>query len=147
MVERFYEVTIGSRLSGAPAPEALRRLTPYLSDTLSALLAQARRRHDADVARAPDEKPAFAEGDLFSSLFEGPTAVQVLATDSLGSRYRVTVRLTDNRPTPAVSWTDVVVLSPERDRPVIDDIEYGGTWDFASKGTLRANLVAALAGR
>jgi hypothetical protein len=28
---------------------------------------------------------------------------------------------------------------------VIDDIEYGGAWDFANKGGLRASLLSGLA--
>ena len=75
VVEKFYATTIAQKVTGAPTAAQLAALSPLLSDTLRALLDAARRRNEADVARAPDEKPAFADGDLFSSLFEGPSAV------------------------------------------------------------------------
>lgn len=134
IVERFYATTIASRLSGAPTPEALAILAPYLSDTLQALLAAARRQHDADLARSPDEKPAFAEGDLFSSLFEGPTAVEALADTIRGDSHRVTAGMTYRGADTVVHWADVVVLVPQHGHLVIDDIEYRGSWDFATRG-------------
>ena len=145
VVEQFYAATIAGRITGAPTPEQLATLAPYLSDTLQTLLAGARRQHDADVARSPDEKPAFADGDLFSSLFEGPNATEVTADSARGDRRVVSVRLTYRGADPAVTWVDRVVVSTEHSRPVIDDIEYGGQWGFASKGTLRKSLEAALA--
>ena len=145
VVEQFYATTIGAQMTGAPTPEQLTTLTPYVSDTLRALLAGARRQHDADAARSPDEKPAFADGDLFSSLFEGPNAAEVVADSARGDQRVVLVRMTYRGAEPAVTWIDRVVLTTERDRPVIDDIEYGGQWGFASKGTLRKSLEAALA--
>jgi len=46
------------------------------SNTLRSLLVAARKRDESDAARAPDEKPSFAEGDLVSRLFEGPDGGQ-----------------------------------------------------------------------
>jgi hypothetical protein len=46
---------------------------------------------------------------------------------------------------PAVTWIDLVVLTEQAGGYAIDDIEYGRTWDFASKGTLRTSLAATLA--
>ena len=145
VVEQFYAVTIAGRMTGAPTPEQLATLTPHVSDTLRALLAAARRQHDADAARSPDEKPAFADGDLFSSLFEGPNEVEAVADSARGDARVVTTRMTYRGADPAVTWTDHVVVTTERGRLVIDDIEYGGQWGFASKGTLRKSLEAALA--
>lgn len=145
IVEQFYAAKRATGASGAPSAETLAKLRPYLSDTVTALLVAARARHDADLARASDEKPAFAEGDLFSSLFEGPTEVKVLADSSDGTTHRVTVGMRYTSGTPAVEWSDVVVLVPEHDRLVIDDVRFGGKWDFANTGTLREGLVTALA--
>lgn len=145
IVERFYAAKIATGSSGAPSAETLEKLRPYLSDTVTALLKAARARHDTDVVRAPDEKPAFAEGDLFSSLFEGATEVKVLADSAEGTTHRVTLGMTYGGGTPPVEWTDVVILVPEHGRFVIDDVRYGGTWDFANTGSLRQGLVAALA--
>ena len=140
VVERFYSACIASGSAGAPTPEDLARLSPYLSDTLKVLLAAARRRYQAESARSSAEKPAFADGDLFSSLFEGPSTAAVEGEDSSGGTRRVTVRLGYSGATPAVTWTDTVIVTREHGRFVIDDIRYGAAWDFASRGTLRAML-------
>ena len=145
VVQQFYRAAIAGRVSGAPTTDQLATLAPYLSDTLHALLVAARKRNEADAARAPDEKPSFAEGDLFSSLFEGPNAVEVLADSVRGSSRVATVRMTYNGATPAVTWIDHVVLVRGKRGYVIDDVEYGGQWDFASKGTLKSSLATALA--
>ena len=144
VVERFYATTTASRVSGAPTPEQLAALAPYISDSLRGLLAAARRRHDVDMARSPDDKPSFTEGDLFSSLFEGPTTVRVAADTLRGSSHAVTVRMTHRGADPAITWSDVAIVTAEHGRWVIDDIEYGGTWDFAPRGSLRAQLASGL---
>ena len=145
VVDRFYAAAIVGHVSGAPTAEQLATLAPYLSDTLRALLVAARKRNEADVARAPDEKPLFAEGDLFSSLFEGPNAARVIADSARGTDRVAFVRMTYNGSNPPTAWVDRVVLKRQGTRYVIDDVEYGGQWDFASKGTLRSSLVSTLA--
>ena len=144
VVSSFYATTMSNKLSGAPTAQQLDSIAPYLSDTLRALLAGARRLNEADVARAPDEKPAFAEGDLFSSSFEGATNAEFVADSARGDLRVATVRMTYNAATPAVTWVDHVVLKRQGAKLVIDDIEYGATWDFANKGTLRHALESAL---
>ena len=146
LVTRFYGAVIAARETGAPSAAALAAWRPMLSDTLHALLEAARALRAADEARAPDEKPAFAEGDLFSSLFEGPTSVTVASVDSADGAWRVTVRMRYAGATPETEWTDTVQVIEERGRRVIDDVAYGGTWDFASQGRLRRALATALAG-
>ena len=145
VVQQFYRTVIADSVSGAPTQKQLADVSPYLSDTLKSLLVAVRKRNDADVSRAPDEKPSFAEGDLFSSLFEGPNAAEVIADSARGPARVATVRMTYTGATPAVTWTDRVVLVLQNGHYVIDDIEYGGTWDFATKGTLKSTLGAALA--
>ncbi|MBK7348451.1 MAG: hypothetical protein IPJ95_10400 [Gemmatimonadetes bacterium] len=146
LVSRFYGAVIASRETGAPTAAALAAWRPMLSDTLRSLLEAARAHRDADAARAPDEKPAFAEGDLFSSLFEGPTSVTVTAVDSAPGAWRVTVLMRYAGATPEAEWTDTVQVIEQHGRRVIDDVAYGGTWDFASQGRLRRALASALAG-
>lgn len=146
VVTRFYAAIQSARVTGAPDAAQLARLAPFLSDSLRTLLAAARQLHDADVARAPGEKPSFAEGDLFSSLFEGPTTVAVAADSVRGPTHRVTAQMSYAGGGPT-AWTDVVVLREQRGHWVIDDIEYGGHWDFAAAGTLRGQLSAALRSR
>lgn len=143
-VGRFYGAYVGHGISGAPTDSQLSALTPHLSDTLRGLLAAARRVRDEEARMAPGEKPSFADGDLFSSLFEGPTRYEVLPADTSGPPYRVPVRLTYDGATPAVSWTDTALVVRENDRLVVGDIAFGGTWDFGNKGALRRGLEQAL---
>ena len=145
VVRRFYAATIEQKVTGAPTAAQLATLAPYISDTLRSLLDAARRRSEADAAREPNEKPMFADGNLFSSLFEGPNAVDVVADSARGDVRVATVRLTYNGANPPVTWIDRVVLTQRDGHFLIDDVEYGGQWDFANKGSLHASLVAALA--
>jgi hypothetical protein len=39
-----------------------------------------------------------------------------------------------------VTWTDHVVVRSESGRLVVADVEYGGDWAFASKGSLLSSL-------
>ena len=144
VVERFYAAAIASGASGAPSAEDLAVLSPFLSDSLKALLGAARRLYEAARVQAPDDKPPFADGSLFSSLFEGPTTVSVVGDTARGATHAVTVRMTYSGADPPVSWSDVALVVQEHGRFVIDDIEYGGNWDFANKGTLRSSLASAL---
>ena len=144
VVRQLYTVRRASHMTGAPAPSELTAMTPYLSAELVTLLRQARELHDAEAARSPGDKPAFAEGDLFSSLFEGPTAWEVLADSVEGTSHRLAVRFTYEAEPPAVHWIDRVVVIRERGWLVVADVEYGGDWDFGNKGALVSSLKAAL---
>jgi hypothetical protein len=144
VVERFYKARLDANVIGAPDEKQLKALEPYLGQELRGLLAQARKRQLDDVARAPGDKPAFADGDLFSSLFEGPTSFKVGIDETTGDTHRVSVQLAYDRQQPVVSWTDKVVVKNEDGKPVVVDIEYGGTWAFGNKGTLVSMLKKAL---
>jgi hypothetical protein len=144
VVRDFYEVIRTTNTTGAPSPEQLQALTPFLGAELRSLLAEARALHDAEAAAAPDEKPAFADGDLFTSLFEGHTRLQIVAHSRTADLHRIGVRFTYDAAPPSISWTDHVIVRPERGQPVIVDVEFGGDWPFANQGSLVAWLRAAL---
>ena len=143
VAENLYTILRDERVSGAPTAEQLKRLAPLLSDTLHALLASAERMRQDDILRHPGAKPSFAEGDLFSSLFEGPSNFRVL-DEQPGSPHRVNMILTYNWEGASTSWSDHVVLIQEDGRWVVDDVEYGGQWDFAAQGSLRSSLELVL---
>jgi hypothetical protein len=131
-------------MTGAPTAEQLAQMSPYLSGELRQLLGEARARYEADLAKAPDEKPAFAEGDLFTSLFEGATTF--IADDAQPNgpdEHIVPVRFTSARQLPAVNWIDNVRVVRENGAWVVADVEYGNHWAFGNKGT----LVQALKGK
>ena len=66
----------------------------------------------------------------------GEWRVPVTLTHSTGA--------TDAKPT---EWTDTVVLREESGRFVVTDIAFGGSWDFANKGTMLEALRAGLEGQ
>jgi hypothetical protein len=127
--------------SGAPSDKELDALRPFITDTLARGLALADSLRAADIARAPDEKPRFVEGDLFSSLFEGATAFRVLPATTAASPILVPVEYTYDRQSPPVKWTDTLVVVQQRGRWMVQDIRYGGTWAFGNKGSLLQQLV------
>ncbi len=119
----FYAALASLRPSGAPADAQRAALSPLLSAELIGLLQRADAARALARAAAPTEKPPFTDGDLFSSLFEGPTGYAV------------------GKP---VTWTDTVLLREENGRFVVADIAFGGDWDFANKGSMLAALHAGL---
>lgn len=150
-VSLFYTAVAKLRPSGAPTAEQRTELAPLLSAELIGLLERADAARTAARAAAPMEKPPFTDGDLFSSLFEGPTAFTVGEPQTgAAGEWRVPVTLThstgakDEKPT---QWTDTVVLREESGRFVVTDIAFGGSWDFANKGTMLEALRAGLAGQ
>ncbi len=144
-VQQFYTTYIAAGVSGAPSEAQLAQLAPYLSDSLQALLKAAAARRDADQAAHPDEKPRFVEGDLFSSLFEGPASVTVQPGDTTTTPRTYIAWLSAQADTTPIGWSDTVRVVRQGDRWVIADIAYGGTWDFAQRGSLVASLTAGLA--
>jgi len=139
-VRGLYRTLSGERVRGAPSPKQLEVLAPYLSTDLLQLLSAARELHDRERAQRPGEKPPFNDGDLFSSLFEGPTSFEVAAGSQRHGEHRLPVRCTYESPTGTIRWTDEVVVRREGGRWVVADIEYGGEWDFANRGSLAAQL-------
>ncbi|MEQ1693775.1 MAG: hypothetical protein ABMA00_20975 [Gemmatimonas sp.] len=134
-VLQFYTVRDALGGSGAPSAKELAALRPYIADTLARGLTLADSLRQADIARAPDEKPRFVEGDLFSSMFEGPTAHRVmppLATVPV----LVPVEFTNDSQRPVVRWTDTAVVIWHDGHWQVQDVRYGGTWAFGNKGSL-----------
>lgn len=145
VVHDLYATLRHQEVSGAPDASQLAALSPFLSADLQELLLEARELRDAEQRRAPDQKPPFVEGDLFTSSFEGHTRSRILADSVMpDSSTRVTVQFTYDAVSPAVEWLDVVVTRREGDRMVVADVEYGGDWPFANHGTLVRQLEAGL---
>ncbi len=142
VAEQFYGTQFERPISGAPDSIQLARLRPFITDSLARLLHAARQRHDADLARAPEEKPSWAEGDIFTSLFEGPTAFYVTPAIRDGERAKVPVKFQYHSATDSTTteWSDTAIVVLEQGRPVVADVIFGGTWAFGQKGSLVGNL-------
>ena len=156
VVADLYAALAAARPSGAPTDAQRLTLAPLLTAELTGLLQRADAARSAARVAAPGEKPPFTDGDLFSSLFEGPTAFAVgkavsaaTAPDGRLGDLQVPVDLVHTIDPAAgggepTTWTDTVLLREENGRFVVADIAFGGGWDFANKGTMVASLRAGL---
>ena len=142
VTSNFYEkVLVGTDAGGAPDAATLEAWRPHLTRGLADALARAAAERDAAAASAPDEKPPYVEGSLFSSLFEGYTSAQPLTVAMEGERATVPVCFRyEGGDGQVTEWADNVKLVREDNAWKIDDVAYGGTWDFANTGTLREAL-------
>ena len=135
--------------TGLPDLEQQQALAPHWSARLRGLMRDAHRGQAAYIAKYPTDKPPLVEGDLFSSLFEGPTAFRIDASSVRGgtATVRVAYTYTDARDGDVSRWTDRFILTKDDAGPgwVIDDLAYDGGWDFAPKGRLGATLAATAA--
>jgi hypothetical protein len=138
-VKRFYNTYRAQRFSGLPNAAQLSKLAPYLSASLQTLIRAAQKEQDRCEKAAPDEKPPWVEGDMFTSNFEGFTWFQI----QNGPDTIVAFEYVDRGH--RVAWTDRVMLVQEQGRWVIDDVVYGRTEGFTSGFGKR--LREGLAGR
>jgi hypothetical protein len=139
--ERFYGVYKGFHPSdGIPDAAGRAKYQPFLSDRLVTLLDQAGRAEAAFSAKNKGAPPLI-EGDIFTSLFEGASTVSVgtCGGDAQHGQCAVALSYAAPREKP-VSWTDTVYLVSTPGGWRVDDIAYGGNWDFGNKGRLSQTL-------
>ena len=135
--KRFYDFYLAEPINnGLPSIEQCRQMAPILSRGLQDAIGRARREQDKYISEHPGEKPPWSEGDLFTSLYEGATAYEIASVDPGEKHTDVVVKLTHESRGHRVAWTDRLVLVRENDRWVVENVEYGGTWDFANQGDL-----------
>jgi len=134
---------------GIPDAKGRARYAPYISAGLNTLLA----RGDAaenKFAAANKDSPPLIEGDLFTSNFEGATAFKVGTCSGDGKTGHCTVELTydpgktANPKDKPFQWTDTAYLVNGPGGWRVDDIGYGGNWDFGNKGRMRDTLKMAI---
>lgn len=145
VTDGFYAAYLKLPHDGIPDEASRTALEPFITPALDKLLI-AGENAEARYAKATNnQSPPIIEGDLFSSLFEGATAYKVGACKESGNSGTCPVALTyrDKSAKPA-HWTDTVTLVRTQQGWRIDDIAYGGTWDFGNKGKLTETLKFAL---
>jgi hypothetical protein len=143
IVSRFYATYWKLDMAGGvPDTKAQGVLAPYLSDGLIAALGKADKAEIRYAARTKNEVPPLIEGDLFTSLFEGASALDGVqcTTEAKGARCKAQLRYDDPSSKDAVRWSDEVELTATAQGWRIDDIAYGGDWEFMHKGRLREVL-------
>jgi len=145
-VNGFYGVHAKTDQDGIPDAKTRARYAPYISQGLEALLAEADAA-EAKYAKANKDSPPLVEGDLFSPNFEGITSFTVGKCDVVLKTCPMKGHYADKHPRPQdkpVDWTDIVHLVKQGASWRVDDIAYGGNWDFGNHGKLRDTLKAAI---
>lgn len=128
--------------SGLPQRADMAAYDAFLCPDLSQAIRAAQVRQEQARAERPDEKPPHVEGDLFSSLFDGPGSFEVRDSQVEGAQARVAVAMRAGEGEKAVRWTDALHLRLDDGIWCLADVEYGGDWPMASKGRLGAALQA-----
>jgi len=133
-VNAFYDVYMKVRPSGVPTKEEQPEFNRVISASLGALL---------DEAFASEEKNTFSEtkieGDLFSSLDQGALSYKTLQCEFQAATAACLVELTsvDDRNNAKFAWQDRLFLVREKDRWVVDDIEFLGDRPYMHRGRLK----------
>jgi hypothetical protein len=137
-VRGFYDTYLKIRPSGVPTKAQQSDFKKLISSGLSNLLDEAATLED--TSRAPESAaPPRLEGDVFTSLDEGAISYQISRCDLDSSTAMCVIELTniEDRNRAKLSWKDRVFLVREKDRWVVDDIEYFGDKQFMHKGRLK----------
>ena len=123
--------------AGVPKPPQLApligHLHPGLRQTLETVSAQ--------QAASQCEGPPAIQGDLITSLFEGPNEFQVLTCRIRTGAASCPVRFTYRGTPEGVRWTDEIELRLHADRWVVDDVVQGAPW--SAKSRLSSRLAEA----
>lgn len=138
----FYTLatTKGFSSTGIPEAPARTRLAPLLSAKLNQQLADAAAA-ETRFQKKNKQSPPLIEGDIFSSLFEGPTAWKIGACAGNAIAARCAASLTRQDPgQKPVSWIDTVVLVNQNGGWKVDDLAYDANFAFGNTGTLSEML-------
>lgn len=139
----FYGTYLSAPAGGVPYGRYRERLRPLLSGRLNTLLDVAGAVEARHARRTRGREPPLLEGDIFTSLFEGAGRFEVMRCRVTNARAICRISLTYNEPrSQPAHWHDQLVLVRLREggRWVVDDVLYGGNWQFGNKGRLSVTL-------
>jgi hypothetical protein len=139
----FYDVYLEARPAGVPRGKALAKLAPVISPSLAELLQRAGAAERRYAKVTANKVPPLVEGDLFTSLFEGAQSIAIRECHrgaAGGAACMVELQTAGAAGKPPTRWTDKIYLVRHDRRWVVDDIEYGGDWQFMHRGRLREIL-------
>jgi hypothetical protein len=139
----FYSAAIAIAPGGIPDLAGRARFQPLLTPRLNQALADAAAAEIRFKARNKNSPPLI-EGDIFSSLFEGPTAWKLGACLGDARVQRCAVQLSRQDPgRKPVTWSDTLVLTNAEGWKV-DDIAYDANFAFGNTGSLSEMLKMVL---
>jgi len=125
---------------GIPDAGARARLQTVLSPALNTLLANAAAAQARFSAKIKDAPPLI-EGDLFTSLFEGATQSKLQPCTISGGEARCPVAFVHAAANgKSINWTDTLLLLNTPQGWRVDDIAYGGGFQFGNTGRLSDTL-------
>lgn len=127
-------------VTGLPNGSDWEVLKVRVSEELAAAVVRAQKEQAEFIKANPCEKPPWIEGDLFSSLFEGPQKFEIGEAKVEGDKAEVPVGCVHSSGGDTAKWTDTLLLVKTGEGWRIDDVRYGGKWDFALTGTLKEGL-------
>jgi len=135
----FYDAYLKAQVRGIPDAKTRALFTPLISPALDKLLADADAAEQLHFKLTKNEEPPLVEGDPFSSLFEGATSYRLGKCVEKAEAATCDVELTyagssDEKPT---HWTDKAVLVKSGGGWLLDDLNFGATWDFGNKGRMQ----------
>ena len=136
----FYEMHARFAGRGLLDASATNAYGAFLCPSLVRALEDARARQAAFRTAHPDDKPPLADGDLFSSLFEGVEHATPGIPVAEGETVRVPVSLSRGVGPGAQHWQDALVLQRDQGVWCVADVAYGGKWPMANTGRLTDNL-------
>jgi hypothetical protein len=136
-----YQKMHAAGLSGLPDRRQLRALAPHLTPALARRFEAAMREQRRCAKKFLDDKPPWAEGDMFSSSFEGFTSYKVAAGPSDGE-VSVAFEYLDGKD--RVEWRDTLMLKKLDGKWRVDNVLYRATFQFTSGfgSDLRSSLEA-----
>lgn len=128
VAQQFYDLRISQPTQGLPDSATLAKYRPYLSDHLYQKLLS---------AGSQSNKPAaWSQGDLFSSLAQGPTSADVASASTIPNRDARNIPLRVELSRDNKSWHDEVLMIHEGTCWVVDDVRYVAEWPHAGGGSL-----------
>jgi hypothetical protein len=145
IAETFYRALRANPLVDLPAPEQYRVFRPLLQQSLLRRLEQAYVVDRQIHANEPQPTPPLSEGSLFTSLFEGVTDFELIGCQTKKLTSRCQFKLIYDNQGKRVEWQDGLRLRQGRLGWQVEDVDYGGDWDFAPQGTLTSRLDTIIA--
>ncbi len=115
--------------AGVPKPPQLSGLLPHLHSGLRQTLETV----SAQQAASTCEGPPAIQGDLITSLFEGPNEFRVLDCRIRPGNANCPVRFTYRGTPEGVRWTDEVELRLHGDRWEVHDVLQGAPWSAKTR--------------
>lgn len=96
------------------------------------------------MKKFPDDKPPWAEGDMFSSSFEGFTSFKAEQSGAAGASGEVAVAFEYAEGKDRVEWRDALILKNAGGRWRVDNVYYRAPFQFTSGygSDLRSSLKA-----